>query len=40
MGKEIFICEICGCKTPKIYEGAEPNTCEDCMPFTGGDYDY
>ena len=30
--EEFFICEICGCKTHKNYEGSEPNTCEVCMP--------
>ena len=29
---DYFICEICKQKTPKKYEGSEPNTCEDCMP--------
>lgn len=30
--EETFVCEICHCKTPKQYEGTEPNTCEMCMP--------
>ena len=31
--QEFFKCEICKCKTPLKYEGAEPNTCEMCMPI-------
>ena len=31
--KESFICEICKCETPKLYEGSEPNTCAMCMPL-------
>ena len=30
--KDYFKCEICGFLTPYQYEGAEPNTCEECMP--------
>jgi hypothetical protein len=29
---DYFQCEICGVLTPRKFEGAEPNTCEDCMP--------
>lgn len=32
MDKKNFVCEICKKKTPKQYEGAEPHTCEECMP--------
>lgn len=28
-----FVCEICGCLTPKECEGSEPNTCAECMPI-------
>jgi hypothetical protein len=28
-----FTCEICHQKTPKFYEGAEPNVCENCLPI-------
>lgn len=28
-----FACEICGCMTKVAYEGAEPNTCEMCLPL-------
>lgn len=31
--KRKFVCEICKCKTPIECEGAEPNTCADCMPL-------
>ena len=30
---DYFICEICKTKTPRVFEGREPNTCVDCMPF-------
>lgn len=33
MQEEMFVCEICKCHTPKRYEGAEPNTCQQCMPL-------
>lgn len=29
---EEFICEICKKKLEKKYEGAEPNTCAECVP--------
>ena len=39
--KESFVCEICKCETPKIYEGSEPNTCSMCMPLEEqGENDY
>lgn len=28
-----FVCDICGCATKVQFEGAEPNTCEMCMPL-------
>lgn len=31
--KKYFRCEICGCEVPNECEGAEPNTCAECMPL-------
>lgn len=32
-----FVCDICGCATKVQFEGAEPNTCEMCMPLEAAD---
>ena len=34
-----FVCDICGCLTKVAYEGAEPNTCEMCLPLQEPDDD-
>lgn len=42
MKEQMFVCEICGCHTPKRCEGSVPNTCENCMPlfeFEDDDFD-
>lgn len=31
--QKTFVCEICGCETSIEHEGAEPNTCENCLPL-------
>ena len=33
LDKDTFVCNICGCATKVQFEGAEPNTCEMCMPL-------